>query len=107
MEIKNTLLRSLDPYNRARVEQKNGDAPERAAPGQAPAARQGDRVSPSDEARLHTAARPETAAAPDVRPEQGEAPNHSAAAGPSPWDTRKVAMKLVASESLLAGTLDE
>ena len=107
MEIKNTLLRNLDPYNRARVEQKNGDAPERAATGQAPAARQGDRVSLSDEARLHTLARSEAAAAPEVRREKVDALKQSVADGTYTVDPRKVAEKLVASEALLAGTLEE
>ena len=106
MEIKNSLLRNLDPYG-TRVGQKSGEAPERAASGQAPAAPRGDRVSLSEEARLHIAARSEAAAAPEVRREKVDALKQSVADGTYAVDSHKVAQKLLASESLLAGTLAE
>lgn len=105
MEIKNSLLRNIDPY-RNRVEQKPGDAPERAVTGQASATPKGDRVSLSEEARLHIAARSEAAAAPEVRREKVDALKQSVADGTYTVDSRQVAQKLLASESLLAGTLE-
>lgn len=105
MEIKNTLLRSVDPYNRTRVEKQPGDAAERAA--QAPATPQGDRVSLSGEAKLHAAARTEIAAAPEVRREKVDALKQSVGDGSYTVDTRKVALKLLSSEAFLAGTLED
>lgn len=106
MKITNPTLGNLDPYSRARVEQKTGDTAERAA-GQAPLPVQGDRVSLSDEARLHTVARAEAAAAPDVRREKVDALKQSVADGTYTVDSRKVAQNLVASEVMLASTLEE
>lgn len=105
MKITNPMLGNLDPYGQARVEQKNGDTAERAA-GQAQASAQGDRVSLSDEARLLTVARAEAAAAPEVRREKIDALKQSVADGTYTVDSRKVAQNLVASEAMLAGTLE-
>lgn len=106
MEIKNSVLSTLNPYNRTLVEQRQGDTSERAA-GQAPLPVQGDRVSLSDEARLHTVARAEAAAAPEVRREKVDALKQSIAEGTYTVDSRKIAMQLIAAEAQLAGTLEE
>lgn len=106
MEIKNSVLSTLNPYNKALIEQKQGDTAERAA-AQAPPAMQGDRVSLSDEARLLTVARAEASAAPEVRREEVDALKQSIADGTYTVDSRKIAMKLIAAETQLAGTLEE
>lgn len=106
MEIKNSLLKTVDPY-RNRIDQKSGDAPDRAqsAAGQTPA--QGDRVSLSPSALLHTTAHAAATAAPDVRQGKVDALKERIAQGDYVVDTKKVALKLLESEALLAGTLRE
>lgn len=106
MEIKNSLLNSLDPYARTKVGQNVDDTAERA-PGQTSAALRGDRVSLSDEARLLTVARAEAAAAPDLRREKVDALKQSVAEGTYTVYSQKVAQKLLTTESLLSSTLDD
>lgn len=109
MEIKNALLRNIDPY-RARIDTKETADP---AAGRAKsavqnsAAAQGDRVSLSSSARLHTAAHAAAANAPEVRQEKVDTIKQRVDSGEYTVDSRKVAEKLVQSEALLAGTLDD
>ena len=106
MEIKNSLVRNLDPYqakvDKEAVEREIGRAKSAAQP---PAPAQGDRISLSDSARLHTAAHTEAAHAPDVRREMVDAIKQRVDSGEYTVDARKVAEKLVQDELLLAGTL--
>jgi len=107
MEIKNSLVRNLDPYQ-AKVEKEAADAAAGRAKGAAlqPQPAQGDRVSLSDSARLHTAAHTEIAHAPEVRREMVDAIKERVDSGEYTVDARRVAEKLVQEEALLAGTLD-
>lgn len=106
MEIKNVLLGNLDPY-RMKIDGK--DAVDAA--GQAKnAARtsvpvQGDRVSLSSSALLHTTAHTVAAGAPEVRQEKVDALKERVASGEYIVDSGKVAEKLVESETLFARTL--
>jgi negative regulator of flagellin synthesis FlgM len=109
MEIKNSLLKNLEPY-RAKVETREvADATVDRAKNTAqnPVSPQGDRVSLSASARLHTAAHAEAAHAPEVRREIVDALKQRVDSGEYNVDSRKVAEKLVQSESLLARTLDD
>lgn len=107
MEIKNSLLNNLDPYAKNRVGQTD-DTAERAV-GQTSSATspRGDRVSLSDEARVLTAIRAEVAAAPDLRREKVDALKQSVADGTYTVYSKKVAQRLLTTESLLASTLDD
>lgn len=107
MEIKNSILNTVDPY-RNKVDQKSGDAPDRArsSGGQSPAAAQGDRVSLSSSAILHTTAHTAANAAPDVRQEKVDSIKASLAQGTYAIDTKKVALKLLENEALLADALE-
>lgn len=112
MEIKNSLLRNLDPY-RNKIDSKEaaasggaGRSKGSAAQGQASAA-QGDRVSLSSSALLHTTAHAAASGAPDVRREKVDALKERVASGEYTVDSRKVAEKLLESEALLAGTLSD
>ena len=113
MEIKNSLLRNLDPY-RNKIDSKEAAASGGAgrskgpAPGQTQgqaSAAQGDRVSLSSSALLHTTAHAAASGAPDVRQEKVDALKERVASGEYTVDSRKVAEKLLESEALLAGTL--
>jgi len=108
MEIKNSLLGNLDPY-RAKVDKEAADAAAgRASNGtQTPVPAQGDRISLSPSARLHTAAHAEVAHAPEVRREMVDALKQRVDSGEYLVDARKVAEKLVQDEILLARTLND
>lgn len=106
MEIKNTLLKNLDPY-RNRVGQTTGNAPDRTSTPASSNAPQGDRVSLSDGARLHGAAHAEVASAPEVRQEKVDALKERVTDGSYTVDTKTVARKLLETDALLAGTLNE
>lgn len=108
MEIKNSLLKNLDPY-RARLDSaaeanaaKAGNKAGEASAVQPPA---GDRVSLSSSARLHTAAHTAATQAPDVRQDKINALKGQVASGEYTVDARKTAQKLLESESLLAETV--
>jgi len=106
MEIKNTLFRNLEPY-RAKVDQEAADAAAGRAKNTAqhsvPA--QGDRISLSVSARLYTMAHAETVNAPEVRREMVDALKQRVDSGEYAVDARKVAEKLLESETGLARTL--
>ena len=106
MEIKNSLLRNIEPY-RPNVEPGTVDAAAGRAPGAAhnPIPAQGDRISLSPEARLHTAAHAAAGNAPEVRRELVDALKARVDSGEYTVDAGKVAEKLVQSEMLLARTL--
>lgn len=108
MEIKNALLRSLDPYRttfegKESVESATGRGRNASATSASP---QGDRVSLSSSARLHTAAHATALAAPEVRREKVDALKQLVESGEYEVDARAVAEKLLESEALLANTLD-
>lgn len=106
MEIKNSLLKNVDPY-RATLDAK-AEAVSQRARGQGENAAQppaGDRVSLSSEALLQSAAREAASAAPDIRQDKVEAIKQRVDGGEYPVDARRIAEKLVRSEGLLAGTL--
>ena len=107
MEIKNSLLGNIDPY-RAKVDKDAADAAHGRAKGgaQTPVSAQGDRVSLSPSARLHTVAHAEVAHAPEVRREMVDALKQRVDSGEYTVDARRVAEKLVQDEVLLAGTLN-
>ncbi|MCL1939992.1 MAG: flagellar biosynthesis anti-sigma factor FlgM [Desulfovibrionaceae bacterium] len=108
MEIKNSLFKNIEPY-RAKVETKEAvDAAAGRAKNAAqnPVAAQGDRVSLSASARLHTTAHAEAANAPEVRREMVDALKQRVDSGEYTVDSGKVAEKLVQSEALLARTLN-
>lgn len=106
MEIKNTLIRNVDPYRTQQLEPQ-GDAKSRrpAVNGQAPQA-QGDRVSLSSSAMLHTAAHQAAVNAPDVRQEKVDALKAQVDSGEYQVDSRKVAEKLLQNEAFLAQSLN-
>ncbi len=108
MEIKNSLLRNLDPYG-ARIgakESVEASAGRARSPAQPAVAAQGDRVSLSSSARLHTAAHAVAMNAPEMRQEKVDTLKERVDSGTYTVNARKVAEKLVQSEALLAGTLD-
>jgi negative regulator of flagellin synthesis FlgM len=107
MEIKNSLLKNLDPY-RARIEAKpdaGGARVKGTEEHAAAAAASGDRVSLSPNARLLTAAHAETSTVPEVRQEKVNALKTRVADGDYTINSRNIAEKLVENELLLAGTL--
>ena len=107
MEIKNSLLRHLEPY-RAKADKEAADAAAERTKDAAsqPVPAQGDRVSLSPTARLHTVAHAEAAHAPEVRREMVDAIKQRVDSGEYTVDARKVAEKLVQDEILLARTLN-
>lgn len=111
MEIKNSLLKQVDPY-RAKLDSNESAATQRARTaggqeGNAPSAAKGDRVTLSSSALLHTAAHGAAGNAPEVRQEKVDAIKERIAAGEYHIDAKKIAEKLVRSEALLAGTLND
>lgn len=107
MEIKNSLMKGVDPYKSV-LDAKNEAVDGRAAraDGQTPAAPQtGDRVSLSPGAMLHNTAHAAMSRAPEVRQEKVDGLKERVADGSYTVDSKKVAEKLVQSETLLAGTL--
>lgn len=107
MEIKNSLLKNVDPY-RTTLDAKAEAAsarPKDAGESQAPA-QSGDRVSLSSSALLHTVAHSAASKAPEIRQEKVDALKERVAGGGYTVDAKKVAEKLVQSEAFLAGTLD-
>lgn len=106
MEIKNTLMRGVDPYRTQQLDKGATAAQKsRTSTEQAAAAPSGDRVSLSASARLHTAARGEVMNAPEVRQEKVSALKEQVSSGEYTVDARKTAEKLLQSEAFLANTL--
>jgi negative regulator of flagellin synthesis FlgM len=105
MEIKNSLLKNLDPY-RTRFGAKGEGSGSRAKGTEEQfSAAQRDRVSLSPNARLHTAAHVEALKAPEVRLENVDVLKERVASGDYAIDSRKIAEKLVENEMLLASSL--
>ncbi len=109
MEIKNSLLKNTDLYRSkldsaqetaASVRTRESGVAEQTAP-------QGDRVSLSPEARLHTAAFASANSAPDVRQDKVDAVKERIASGEYAVDSKSIAQKLLNTDALLAGTLKE
>lgn len=104
MEIKNSLLRNVDPY-RTQLGKQQDAAKKTSADTQNTAATSGDRVSLSPSARLHTAAHAAVSSAPELRQEKVDALKERVDSGNYTVDSRKVAEKLLQSEGSLARTL--
>ena len=108
MEIKNTLLKQVDPY-RTTIDSKKDAAAGRARnSGEAAGgAAQGDRVSLSPSALMHTAAHAAAAKAPEIRQEKVDGIKERLANGEYTVDSKHIAKKLLENDALLAGTLDQ
>lgn len=108
MEIKNTLLKQIDPY-RSKIDSKSDAASGRGrASGEASSApAQGDRVSLSPSALMHTVAHAAATRAPEVRQEKVDAIKDRLANGEYAIDSKAIAKKLLETDALLAGTLEQ
>ena len=108
MEIKNTLLKQVDPY-RTTIDPKKDAAAGRARnSGEAsPGAVQGDRVSLSPSALMHTTAHAAATKAPEIRQEKVDGIKERLANGEYTIDSKHIAKKLLENDALLAGTLDQ
>ena len=108
MEIKNTLLKHVDPY-RTTIDAKMDAAAGRGRNSveASPAAAQGDRVSLSPSALMHTAAHAAANRAPEVRQEKVDGIKERLSNGEYTIDSKHIAKKLLESDALLAGTLDQ
>ncbi|MDR1685687.1 MAG: flagellar biosynthesis anti-sigma factor FlgM [Desulfovibrio sp.] len=110
MEIKNSLLHNADPYRldldqTARSAQAALLQEKRGGAGEAASRAEGDRVSLSPAALLHTAAHAEAGKAPDIRREKVEALKARVESGAYVPDSRKIAEGLLKDEAFLAGAL--
>ena len=108
MEIKNSLLKQIDPY-RSKIDAK-GDAVSgraRNAGEAAPTSALGDRVSLSSSALMHTVAHAAANRAPEVRQEKIDAIKERLANGEYTIDSKNIAKKLLESDALLAGALEQ
>lgn len=105
MEIKNTLLKQFDPY-RSKIDAKNDAASARSRGEASQASAQGDRVSLSSSALLHTVAHAAASKAPEVRQEKIDSIRERLFAGEYTIDSKDIAQKLLESEALLANTLE-
>lgn len=108
MEIKNSLLKNLDPY-RNKLDpnaEVAGARAQKAEPSAKPAAG-GDKVSLSPSARLHTLARSEAGKTPEVRQEKVDALKERIASGEYSIDTRKVAENLLRDEAFMVSALKD
>ncbi|MDR2124875.1 MAG: flagellar biosynthesis anti-sigma factor FlgM [Desulfovibrio sp.] len=110
MEIKNSLLHNADPYRldrdrAARAAQTAHIQEKRGGEGEAANRGEGDRVSLSPAALLHTVAHAEAGKAPDIRREKVEALKAGVESGSYVPDSRKIAAGLLKDEAFLAGTL--
>ncbi|MDL2316516.1 flagellar biosynthesis anti-sigma factor FlgM [Desulfovibrio sp. OttesenSCG-928-A18] len=112
MEIKNSLLKNLDPYRTQQQKASETAQAGAAAKGtgtqknaETPGPR-GDRVTLSSSALLHTAARSAVSATPELRQEKVDAVKERLASGEYSIDAKNIAEKLLRDEAFLAGTLD-
>lgn len=107
MEIKNALLKQFDPY-RSKIDGKNdaASAHPRGSGEASQASAQGDRVSLSSSALLHTVAHTAASKAPEVRQEKIDSIKERLSAGEYAIDSKDIAKKLLESDALLASTLD-
>ncbi|MDR1488902.1 MAG: flagellar biosynthesis anti-sigma factor FlgM [Desulfovibrio sp.] len=110
MEVKNSLLKNQLPESYlARPTSANEKARAREEQQKAPAAgtaAEGDRVSLSLSARLHTLAYSEAGKAPEVRKDKVEELKARVESGEYAVDSQKIAEKLVQNEVFLARTLN-
>ena len=97
MEIKNSLLTGLNPYDRTKLEKAEGQQVKNKSESGAPG-NKGDRVEFSDEAKLRTEAFQSANSAPDVRRDKVEEIKARIAAGDYQVDSRKIAENLVRDE---------
>lgn len=109
MEVKNSLLKNqIQDLYLTRTAQANDPAragEEKSGTRAAGVSAEGDRVSLSQSARLHTLAYAEAGKAPDVRKDKVEELKARIASGDYTTDDRKIAEKLVQNEAFLAKTL--
>ena len=107
MEIKNSLLKQVDPY-RSKIDTKTDAASGRARNSgeAAPSQAQGDRVSLSPSAIMHTAAHTAASRAPEIRQEKVDTIKDRLSNGEYTIDSKHIAKKLLESEALLADTLE-
>jgi negative regulator of flagellin synthesis FlgM len=111
MEINNSLLHNaVDSYklDRDQVGRSTQTAllqGKRGGAGEAAGRAEGDRVSLSPAALLHTAAHAEAGKAPDIRREKVEGLKALVESGDYVPDSRKIATGLLKDEAFLAGTL--
>lgn len=104
MEIKNNLTRGIDPYAQARVDGA-ADKDARKEGAAAVARPTGDRISLSPEAMLRTTAHSAATQAPEVRQEKVDAIKEQIATGTYTVDSKKIASRMLADDSALAGSL--
>jgi negative regulator of flagellin synthesis FlgM len=107
MEIKNSLLHNADPYRLDRDQAARSAhaallQEQRGAAGEAASRTEGDRVSLSPAALLHTAAHAEVSNAPDIRREKVDALKARLESGDYVPDSRKIAEGLLKDEAFLA-----
>ena len=107
MEIKNTLLKQLDPY-RSKIDAKTEAASARphGAGETSQASAQGDRVSLSSSALLHTVAHTTASKTPEVRQEKIDSLRERLSSGDYTIDSKNIAKKLLESDAFLASTLE-
>lgn len=106
MEIKNTLIRNVDPYRTQQLDKQGGARSHSTAVQEQNTAPKGDRVSLSPSAMLHQTAHQEAVNAPEVRQQKVDALKAKVDSGEYQVDSHKVAAKLLESEAFLAKTLD-
>jgi negative regulator of flagellin synthesis FlgM len=108
MEIKNSLLKEAYSY-RSKIDGKADAAGNRArsADEAAPAPAFGDRVSFSPSALMHTMAHAVASRTAEVRQEKIDNVKERLSSGEYAVDSRQIAQKLLETEALLAGTLDQ
>ena len=108
MEIKNALLKQADLY-RSKIEIKADAASSlpRNASETPSSSIQGDRVSLSPSALMHTVAHAAASRAPEVRQEKVDAIKERFASGEYAIDSKLIAKRLLEIDALLASTLDQ
>ena len=107
MEIKNTLLKQVDPYRTTIDSKKDAAGRARNSGETSSTAAQGDRVSLSPSALMHTTAHAAAAKAPEIRQEKVDGIKERLANGEYTIDSKHIAKKLLENDALLAGTLDQ
>lgn len=108
MDIKNSLLKGVDPYKAAldAKTQATGNRKAGAEARQTAPVQTGDRVSLSPAAMLHTVAHAAADTAPVIRQEKVDAIKEQVTSGSYTVDAKNVARKLLENDRLLAGTLE-
>lgn len=107
MEIKNSLLKQIEPY-RSTIDNAKIDTAKARTAGEAPSpAAQGDRVSLSPSALLHTVAHTTASKSSGVRQEKVDAVKERLARGEYEIDSKSIAKKLLENDALLASSLNQ